>query len=783
MATITSTSERIIIDGAYKDFTTGSGNTTTVIQYSSGDAPASGDTGRFLMWKNGSNTGDWEIRFIESATSSAVTITDGGFSSVPSSGEDFVISSNLDDIDSATLNSVMRKQGRSYQMRNRDFELTSGAFLADVNASLSTKSTHTGSGLITTYPIADNCALQFGRLIGGEANNSVETIEGCGIHFEVSNNTLMFTDQGAPSTTGPILNFYGCHGDSFSNGFITFIRSPGPMRIIGSIMDGPMGGRMYSPATELDSTRFSGNDNGGVAWSLGGTFTRPIDNTFFYQNNTAIKAFQGFQGVFSNTKFADSNTYIIDSSGAQSGLLFTFIDCTTFTDSKITNTKGNYKQAKSINYTIADSSGIGKTGVKVAVYDNAGAIQDGIKTSSSGAVDAINAVFFDRAHGSTSVNKAPFDIRIRQYGNVYLGFQSAVSEPIKQEVRLAVNSSLVSTEAQAAAITGISLNFSTETVTITSNHNTQNLYDYYQYQLAQDAQMQYGESLIRTGDSFNLDNWDMVVDGCTYTGDATTTGLITLINGAIFQGTRTDQTGTVLAPRGVSVTGMVAGSTLRVYNTTTSAQVINEVVSGTSYTASYAEGVGYSIGDVLDLRVAKIDKLEFTTSVVVTATGWSSLISQEDNAVYNTYGKDGSTITSISWDSGNMQFDFNDADNNIDGSDIGAWYYYFITTATGISEAFGALSWTQVNKITNTTSKVAVTFDNIKTSPLQINNCWIDRDDGVSVISPTSNSIQINPPAVFNTETSTSGLTPSESSTLSKVDTIEKLAKLIPASL
>ena len=228
---------------------------------------------------------------------------------------------------------------------------------------------------------------------------------------------------------------------------------------------------------------------------------------------------------------------------------------------------------------------------------------------------------------------------------------------------------------------------------------------------------------------------------------------------------------------------MVAGSTLRVYNTTTSAQVINEVVSGTSYTASYAEGVGYSIGDVLDLRVAKIDKLEFTTSVVVTATGWSSLISQEDNAVYNTYGKDGSTITSISWDSGNMQFDFNDADNNIDGSDIGAWYYYFITTATGISEAFGALSWTQVNKITNTTSKVAVTFDNIKTSPLQINNCWIDRDDGVSVISPTSNSIQINPPAVFNTETSTSGLTPSESSTLSKVDTIEKLAKLIPASL
>jgi len=244
-------------------------------------------------------------------------------------------------------------------------------------------------------------------------------------------------------------------------------------------------------------------------------------------------------------------------------------------------------------------------------------------------------------------------------------------------------------------------------------------------------------------------------------------------------------TGIILTfpPKNISITGLDAGSRLCIYNQTTSTQIYNAVVSGTSYTAQYDEGVGFSVGDVLELKVAKIDKLEFTTSVVVTDTGWSALIAQEDNAVYNTYGKDGSTVTGISWDSGNMQFDFNDADNNIDGADIGAWYYYFITTQVGIAEAFGALVWSQVNKITNATNKVAITFDNIKSSPLQINNCWIDRDDGVSIISLTSNSIQINPPAVFNTETDTSGLTPSESSTLSKVDTIEKLARLIPASL
>ena len=94
-ATFSSTSTRITISGNYKAFTGASGSTTTVIQYSSGDAPAGGDAGRFLLWKNGSNTGDWEVRYIESATASTVTVTDGGFSSAPPSGASFAISTNL----------------------------------------------------------------------------------------------------------------------------------------------------------------------------------------------------------------------------------------------------------------------------------------------------------------------------------------------------------------------------------------------------------------------------------------------------------------------------------------------------------------------------------------------------------------------------------------------------------------------------------------------------------------------------------------------------------------
>ena len=584
--TFTSTSQRITISGTYKAFVGASGSTTTVIQYSSGDAPASGDAGRFLLWKNGSNTGNWEVRFIESATATTVTVTDGGFSSAPPSGDDFVISTSLEDIDAAYADTIVRASGRSFQVIDRDFQLASGAFVADVNASVSTKSTQTGSGFIGTYPVANGCVLQFGRLVGGEANDSTETIGGCQILLEVSNDTLMFTTQSSFNSSGPVLNFYGCLIESIGNGFSPFIRAPGPMRIIGCICDGPMGGRLYSVASELVDTRFSGNLSGGVAWSLGASFTRAIDNAFFYQNVAAIKSFQGFTGTFSNTRFADSNTYIIEAA-AQSGLLFSFIDCTTFDVSKINNNTGNYEQLKSINYTATDASGTGLTGVKVAVYDNAGSVQGGgVQTSSSGTVPAINARFFRKDHNvSTPTNFAPFDIRIRRYGYVYQGFQSAVDEPIKQEVRLQTNTGLVSTEAQAAAITGISLNFSTETVTITSNHDAQSLYDYYQYQLDQTANMVYGEDLIRSGSAFDLDDWDMVVDGATYTGDITTTGTITLSNGGLIIGTATDSVGTTTVTT-LTLTGLQTNSEVRVYNAGTTTEIAGVENSGTSFSAN-----------------------------------------------------------------------------------------------------------------------------------------------------------------------------------------------------
>ena len=697
-ATFSHDAERLIINGNYKTFTSGAGNTTTLINVGSGDLPGVGDAGRFLLWKpDPENTGTWEIRFIEAATLSSVTVTDGGFSVAPEAGEEFVISTNLQDVvDGINDDTVIRQQGfTSYQLRDRDFALQNGAFLADVNKSFSTESTQTGNGFIPTYPMSPRTAIQFGRLIGGEANGSTETIGGCQLHLEFANNSLVFTNYNEARSNGPVINFYGCLIESVGNdNALPFIRSSGPCRIIGCIADGPLGGRLYSPRTELVSSRFSGNRAGGNAWSLGGTFVRPIEDAFFFQNDTAVKAFDRFAGTFSNTRFADSNDVIINNDGASNVLLFKFIDCTTWGDSQLSNIKGNYEQYKSVNYTIADGSGAVLDGAKVAIFDNAGEVQgDGVEESVAGVVAPINCRFYRRNHNAgSSIDLSPFSIRIRDYGFEYIDISSAVSEPIKQEVRLRPNAQTEATYAEIEATTGIDIDFATKTVTITSSHGTQSLYDYYQFALQEADNMQYAEEWVRSGDLLDIADWDMNINGAIYTGDVITTGLILLFNGAFFNGVRTDQNGTISPPVNIDLSGILPESRVQLYNLTTDTETMNtESGTGVAVALSNRQLNDYNPGDIVRLRVTKLGYEEWLGVTVVGDNSFSFLVNQREDDIYSSLGYDGSTITKFEADYTDQEVDM------IIGSDwemaeLYAWWSYNLTTERGIREYFGGIS-------------------------------------------------------------------------------------------
>ena len=132
----------------------------------------------------------------------------------------------------------------------------------------------------------------------------------------------------------------------------------------------------------------------------------------------------------------------------------------------------------------------------------------------------------------------------------------------------------------------------------------QDLYDYYQYQLAQSANMQYAEEFTKTGNHFDLGNWNLIVDGVTYNGDFTTGGTITLSNSGVV--------GDYLLTRMVQqfYTSQWNGRQLQRFNfsnVTQSLEIENITVGGSAgskVTASgYYDETEVSVGDNIRLRI------------------------------------------------------------------------------------------------------------------------------------------------------------------------------------
>lgn len=761
---ITSDSTTITIDGAHKEFVGDSGSTTTVIKRKSGDA-ITGQGGRFLLWKaTVGDTKTWEIRYIESATSTEITVGDGGFKSAPPEDAEFAISTNLADIESA-VPTACTSSGLNYSFNGRQWNITGGAFLADIDKSLEMEASGT-TGLPTRYELGSNCAIQFGRLLGGEANGSFETTQGCRIRFRNNSGSmsLLSSTYSSSKPTHPVTNFYGCLIESSGNQM--FMRAGGPCRIIGCIVDGTMGGRWVNEATELVQSRFSGNRDGGVSWSLGTTFARPIESCSFYDNLFACKSYQSYSGEFRDTTFTDTNTDILHSSQASGSSpgTFKFIDCTTFGADKLPHSRTNVEQLKSINYNVTDSDGTGLDDVLVGVYDKDGTLQTGVQTSASGAVGQILAKFFIRPHKGTDPaqaveDKTPFDIRIRKYGFTYLGFQSSVSEPIKQEVRLVENSELVSNKTQAQVISGISINFGSSTLTLTEDHSAQALYDYYQYQLGESANMQYAEDFTKSGSSFDLGDWDLVVDGCTYTGDITTSGTITRSNDGKIIGTATDSSGTVvLLPW--EIKNVEGTSRIQLWNVSDGKLI---------HTAKLSEGSGFydvtgtyddtqiASGDLVRLRVTCVVGTEAMLPVelngVATATGITFQIEQKDDEVYNANAINGSELSkTLHATTGTLSADFvspigidiNDADGKVSAKEVYAFYTYTTTTSDGVHSWFGAINAIDTENYEIKVGAADIKLQNVGSVPVIVYGGRLFRDDGTSVLHGENGDLPIS---------------------------------------
>jgi hypothetical protein len=275
------------------------------------------------------------------------------------------------------------------------------------------------------------------------------------------------------------------------------------------------------------------------------------------------------------------------------------------------------------------------------------------------------------------------------------------------------------------------------------------------------------------GSAFAVDgSGNITIKASTFTGSLTTTGTVTLLNGASVAGTITDTNGSRFAYT-LELPNIIDDSRYQVYNVTTDTTLANAVVSGGSgISETFAAGTDFTGGDEGQIRITYQNgttckqpiELGFTFSSEAATNSLPN--AQADDEVYAAYGVDGSTITEFTWDSGNIQIDINDADNTTVIQRIAAWMCYFTTTSTGIDEAFGSLDWESLNSIKINTSVVDLKLDNTKATPLLLNGGRIYRDDGTTIIAAISNTIQIDYTPVYIAETGVSGLTASESTQL-----------------
>ncbi len=289
---------------------------------------------------------------------------------------------------------------------------------------------------------------------------------------------------------------------------------------------------------------------------------------------------------------------------------------------------------------------------------------------------------------------------------------------------------------------------------------------------------------------YAFDGTTITIKASTYTGDITTTGVINLLNNVTYIGTRTDANGTISPPTFYTLQfpNIIDDSRFQVYNLNSGIELHNTIVSGGSgINVIYEKQTDYSAGDVGRYRITYqngVNAKEPVEGIFVfpTDTTINSIPTVlQPSEVYTVFGLDGSTISEFSWDSGNIEVDINDLNNSTSVQRFAAWYCYFITTAIGINDAFGGISWESLNSIKINSNIVDVTLDNTKTNPLMLTGGRLYRSDLLTVISANSNSIQIDYNPVYTIETGVSGLTSSESTQLDSLsDILEDTNVTIP---
>jgi hypothetical protein len=282
---------------------------------------------------------------------------------------------------------------------------------------------------------------------------------------------------------------------------------------------------------------------------------------------------------------------------------------------------------------------------------------------------------------------------------------------------------------------------------------------------------------------FAFDGTTITIKASTFIGNLTTSGLVTLANGAVVLGTITDANGS-RATLQYSISGLIQHSRVQIYNVTTDAEIFNGSVNATTYSSQYTEGTEVTSGDEIRLRVTRQNGvtayLPFTATAIATASGFSLKASQEADAVYNANAIDGSLVSTLTADFPNVQVDVDDADGLCDVREIYARYVNIITTKEGIRQWFSGITAINAVNYQVNTAVNDLTIQNVGTNGVNLGVARIFRDDGAIILA------QGNAPITQDNGEFVQFIQPqldSAMNTNAKLDGVSKNTNLIPALL
>ena len=758
---ITLSGSTITIDSGFASGTATGGTSTTLT-----GSGFSGGWANRIVWITG-GTGAGQSRFIRTATATTLTV-EPAWDVNPASGSTFSIGYTWADIDTA-MASVTVSSANFYLVPN-NLTLSAGGFIGSINehvrftVSWPLITTAVGSlwqqgRLLQSGVAAQGGAVEFaylrptGNFDGNVINGRIRFYR---VNVAALNGAGNYTFANDATTATEGLDYRDCDW----NNIYVVSRATDRMERC-SFTTKPFWVKSAT-APILNSLTFI--ENSFIISGDGGAGT---DSHYFgltFEGIPQDATFQRPYWVWNTT--TKEGTYFWNTAAPAFANTF----AASYWWSTTPSTAGFYT-GRTVNVQTRQPNGSALASTLIGLWDNAGnaAWFEGVNTSTGVPVNSLTIttngsgnyanphpavagqsglVVAERLKATGATQYGPWTVRARKYGYLEAGGARSYANNATETLIISVDTAITETNGATVAA-------------YTTLETSAKLYDRYQYFLSLAANIKTNNGLSRSGTLINAGSYNVVIDATaaqafalagntitikasTYTGDMTTTGIITLANGAVFIGTRTDANGTVAPPKTVSITGITAGSRLQIYNVTTAAEVVNTIVAGASYSATYTEGTGYSAGDVVRVRLAydsgATAKLPFTGQAIVGASGWALLASQQDDAVYNALGIDGSAVTEFVEDFPNTQVDINDPDGSTRVDRLYAWFVHAQGGEEGIRQWFGGIVAEDEANFRVVTAILNLKIDNVAATGVTFTDGRrLYRDDNASpLVSSTS---------------------------------------------